>query len=221
MDGLPSSVAVAPAGLLMNITSCGTPARTDAGGRSDLGVGAGGPGDAGVDGSGADLAGGGALESACPTSATPNGLGLASTGAAAGATAGAVAGRAAGTGDSSFGAAARCSPLSDGCRPGMSHGAACQPISANNPATARTANRNPRNPDFRLTSVVVVTVGSDRLLRRGGGSVAAAGAATANSGALTSAMVCAFSRPPRGISFHPLLAPQAFSSDWMKSWQLR
>src|ERR1039457_2838020 len=102
MDGLPSSVAVAPAGLLVNITSCGTPARTDAGGRSDLGVGGGGPGDAGVDGSGADLAGGVALESACPTSATPNGLGLASTGAAAGATAGAVAGGAARAGGFSF-----------------------------------------------------------------------------------------------------------------------
>src|ERR1019366_5263017 len=227
MDGLPSRVAVAPAGLLVNITSRGPPGRTGAG-RSDWGVGGTGArgltaclGD-GLAGSAVGLTDDTNRSSVPPPAAVePTGLGLASPGAAAGVTAGAVAGGAAGTGDSSFGAAARCSPLSDGCRPGMSHGAACQPISANNPATARTANRNPRNPDFRLTSVVVVTVGSDRLLRRGGGSAAAAGAATANSGALTSAMVCAFSRPPRGISFHPLLAPQAFSSDWMKSWQLR
>src|ERR1035441_3647954 len=129
MDGLPSSVAGAPAGLLVNITSCGTPARTGVG-RSDLGVGAGGSEAAGVDGSGADLAGGVALESACPTSATPNGLGLASTGAAPGATAGAVAGGAAGTGDSSFDAAARCSPLSDGCEPGKCPRINCEPISA-------------------------------------------------------------------------------------------
>src|ERR1035441_10586785 len=124
MDGLPSSVAVAPAGLLVNMTSCGTPARTGVG-RSDLGVGAGGSRAAGVDGSGADLAGGVPLGAARPTSAPPNGLGLASTGAAPGAapgaTAGAVAGGAAGTGDSSFGAAARCSPPSDGCPPRKCH----------------------------------------------------------------------------------------------------
>src|ERR1035438_7826086 len=59
MDGLPSSVAVAPAGLLVNITSGGTPARTDASGRSDLGVGVDRSAGAGFAASCSGLAGGG------------------------------------------------------------------------------------------------------------------------------------------------------------------
>src|ERR1035437_9079608 len=213
-DGLPSSVAVALAGLLMTLTSCATPARTGVPGRSVLGAGFGGAAAEGLTASGSGLA----VGSACPT-AGPTGLGLASPGAAPGAAAGAVTGGENATGDSACGAAARCSPLSDACRPGLSHGAACQPISANNPAATRTANRHPKNPGFRLASLVVVAVDSARPVRRGGDSAAGDGAARA--GAFTSAIVGSFSRPPRGIDFHPLVAPHAFSSDSMKSWQLR
>src|ERR1017187_7940968 len=166
-----------------------------------------------------------ARRSACPT-----GLGLASPGAAPGAipgatprappgaTAGTGTGGAAATGDSTFDTAAGCSSLSDGCEPGKCHEPNCEPTSASNPAAARTANRNVRNPRFRPTSAVAVA-GSARPLRRGGGS--AAGAGPAIKGAFTSAIVAAFSRPPRGIDFHPLVAPHAFSSDSMNSWQLR
>jgi hypothetical protein len=81
-------------------------------------------------------------------------------------------------------------------------------------------NRKPGNPDFRFTSAVVPDVGLDRLFRLGGGSTAA-GAAAVPVGVLTSAIVIAFSSPPRGIGFHPLLALHAFSNDSTNSWQLR
>src|ERR1019366_5846005 len=238
-DGLPSSVAVAPPGLLKMLTSGGTAGRTGAAARSALGVGvdgsraadftaslggvvAGSAGaafaasfTAGLTAAGSGLAGG----SACPT-----GLGLASPGAvptaAPGVTpeaaAGTDTGGTAATGDSAFGAAAAGPPLSDGCEPGKCHEPSCEPTNASNPAVARTANRNVRNPGFRPTSAVAAA-GSPQPLRRGGGSTAGA----AISGAFTSALVAAFSRPPRGIDFHPLVAPQAFSSDSMNSWQLR
>src|SRR5260370_20142363 len=102
MDELPSSVAVAPPGLLVNITSCGAPVRTGGGRRSIFGNSVGGA--AGFTTSGWDLAGGGgcsdlAGEATCPTSGAglvsaagapgsgvvpPTGLGLASPGATTG-----------------------------------------------------------------------------------------------------------------------------------------
>src|ERR1035441_6063324 len=138
--------------------------------------------------------------------------------AAPGATAGTGTGGTAVTGDSAFGTAAACSPLSDACEPGKCHEPNCEPTNASNPAAARTANRNVTNRGFRPASAVAVA-GSARPLRRGGGSTTGAGAAI--KGAFTSAIVAAFSRPPRGIDFHPLVAPHAFSSDSMNSWQLR
>src|SRR5260370_29245288 len=71
MDELPSSVAVAPPGLLVNITSCGAPVRTGGGRRSIFGNSVGGA--AAFTASGSDLAGGSgcsdlAGEATCPTS---------------------------------------------------------------------------------------------------------------------------------------------------------
>src|ERR1035441_2536375 len=214
-DELPSSVAVAPPGLLKMLISGGTAGRTGAVARSVLGAGSAvadftaslgtvltGSAGAGFAGPGPGLAGWVPPGSACPTwlPACPNGLGTPSTG------------------DSAFGPAAACSPLSDGWEPGKCHEPNCEPTNASNPAAARTANRNVTNRGFRPTSAVAVA-GSARPLRRGGGSAAGAGATI--KGAFTSAIVAAFSRPPRGIDFHPLVAPRAFSSDSMKSWQLR
>src|ERR1019366_3223271 len=240
-DELPSSVAVAPPGLLkMMLTSGGTAGR-NAVARSVLGAGSAvadftaslgtvltGSAGAGFAGPGPGLAGWVPPGSACPTwlPACPNGLGLASPGATPWATPGATPGATAGTGtgsttatgDSAFGTAAPCSPLSDACEPGKCHEPNCEPTNASNPAAARTANRNVTNRGFRPAPAVAVA-GSSRPLRRGGGS--AAGAGTAIKGAFTSAIVAAFSRPPRGIDFHPLVAPHAFFSDSMNSWQLR
>src|ERR1019366_126736 len=198
-DELPSSVAAAPPGLLKMLTSGGTAGRNGAVARSVLGAGSAiadftasfgtvltGSAGAGFAAPGSGLAGGVLPGSPCPTRASPaagpTGLGLASPGAtpgatpgeAPGATPGATVGTGTGgtaaTGDSAFGTAAACSPLSGGWEPGKCHEPNCEPTNASNPAAARTANRNVTN---------------------------------------------------RGIDFHPLVAPQAFSSDSMNSWQLR
>src|ERR1017187_5254289 len=113
MAGLPSRVAVAPAGLLVNITSRGPPGRTGAG-RSDWGVGGSGArgltaclGD-GLAGSAVGLTDDTNRSSVPPPAAVePTGLGLASPGAAAGVTAGAAAGGAARPRGFSFSAGGR------------------------------------------------------------------------------------------------------------------
>src|ERR1039457_1022180 len=239
-DGLPSSVAVAPPGLLKMLTSGGTAGRTGAAARSALGVGvdgsraadftaslggvvAGSAGagfaasfTAGLTGAGAGVARGRGRPPRPRVATPPRAAPPAAPGVTPGAAAGTDPGGTAATGDSAFGAAAACPPLSDGCEPGKCHEPSCEPTNASNPAAARTANRNVRNPGFRPTSAVAAP-GSPQPLRRG--RVSTAGATI--SGACTSAIVAAFSRPPRGIDFHPLVAPQAFSSDSMNSWPLR
>ena len=132
MDELPSSVAVAPPGLLVNITSCGAATRTGAGRRSIFGNSA--CGALGFTASGSALAGGSgcptgsdlAGETACPTSGAGlvsaggapgsgagglTGLGLASSGATTGGVAGGVTTGVAAVGASFF---AAVPPLSGG-----------------------------------------------------------------------------------------------------------
>ncbi len=232
----PSIVAVAPAGPLVTKTSCGELARAGAncGRRSVLAAGP--EGSAGLTASSSGRRGTACSVLACSVlaasgfdtsapepaagSACPIGLGLASCGDVAGGFTGGVTSGAAGGGACSFGVAAGCPAESDGCEPGISHGAACQPSSARKPAATRMPSRKPGNPDFRFTSAVVPEAGADRLFLRGGGRIAA-GAAAVAVGVFTSAIVIAFNSPPRGISFQPLLALHAFSSDSTNSWQLR
>src|ERR1017187_5567789 len=123
MDGLPSRVAVAPAGLLVNITSRGPPGRSGAG-RSDWGGG--GSGARGLTASLGDGLAGSAVgltddtnrssvPPPAPAAGEPTGLGLASPGAAAGVTAGGGAGGGGRPRGSSFRGGGPCPPPLD-CR---------------------------------------------------------------------------------------------------------
>src|SRR5208283_5548907 len=213
---LPSRVAVAPAGLVMTVTSAGS------GGNASVLFRAGGSGGgwaffcvANTGDASGGLAGSSAgFVSSAVAGALVSGLGLfcaadsAGDGGAGGCgVVGLVLASTAACDAAGVGEPAAALPFRP---PGVSHdGADCHPISASTAAATRIAARNGRKPVFDRSPRALADIASPRRGLRAGGNF------TAPRG--PSASVGSFKAPPRANGFQVREATHAFSSARTKS----